>query len=222
MQISAPKKNSKKLIIFFNGWSLDKNIIKHLNSVEYDVLMFYEYENLDIPTEILNECNKYEEINIIAWSFGVWACSAVINQFKNLKNVIAINGTPVPIDNNFGIPQKIFNLTLSNLSEENYRLFYRNMFKNPQETFIEGLPKRDVENQRKELVQIRNLASTKDFSEKIQCFTKIFIGTQDKIIPAKNQIKFWSQKEDLPIFELNEGHFIFNLFKSWDEIIDYE
>ena len=54
-----------------------------------------------------------------------------------------------------------------------------------------------------------------------QYFNKIFIGIQDKIIPAKNQINFWSQNKELKIIKLNEGHCIFKLFKSWDEIIGF-
>lgn len=212
------RSDSNRLIIFFNGWSLDENIIKHLDTVNYNVLMFYDYSDLEISEEILEKCNSYQEINIISWSFGVWACSAVINKFNKLKNVIAINGTPVPIDNSFGIPEKIFNLTLSNLSEKNYPLFYKNMFLKFEKNFLKGLPNRDIANQTQELTQIKNLSSSLAVPIPQQ-FTKIFVGTQDKIIPAKNQIKFWSQYKELPIIELNEGHCIFNSFKNWDEIV---
>ena len=153
------KNNSDKLIIFFNGWSLDENIVKHLSTTEFDVLMFNDYSDLEIAEETIKMINSYAEVNVIAWSFGVWACGNVIDKiFKaaqskplspndgglvnppyendsslaliepRLKNVIAINGTVVPIDNNLGIPEKIFNLTLQHLSEENYVRFLKNMF----------------------------------------------------------------------------------------------
>ena len=32
---------NKKLIIFFNGWGMDENVVKHLDCEDYDVLMFY-------------------------------------------------------------------------------------------------------------------------------------------------------------------------------------
>lgn len=216
------KTNSKKLILFFNGWSLDENIVKHLDSDNYDVLMFYDYANLEISQELLVEIGTYKETNIIAWSFGVWACNAIMNKFNRLKNIIAINGTPIAIDDNFGIPEKIFNLTLSNLSEKNYLHFYKNMFANFEERFLGGLSNRCIENQRQELVQIQDLASEFGVIKQHQQFNKVFVGALDKIIPAKNQMKFWSQNEELQIVELNEGHYIFNLFESWDEIIDYE
>lgn len=241
------ERTHNKLILFFNGWSLDENIVNHLTSSEYDVIMFYDYSNLGIDENILNEINNYEEVNIIAWSFGVWACGEVINKFNNPKNVIAINGTLIPIDNNFGIPEKIFNLTLSNLSEKSYPKFFKNMFS--EEVDLNRLPKRTIENQKQELIQIKKNSSlpppsTKGTAELVEAsdpvsvakrsvrgrvgvggdiqyinlFTKIFISNNDKIISAKNQINFWSQRKDLNIIEKDCGHYI--PFKNWDEIIN--
>ncbi|MDD3436608.1 MAG: DUF452 family protein [Candidatus Gastranaerophilales bacterium] len=246
------KNKSKKLIIFFNGWSLDENIVntelqskqdlqceskvgilahqqkinnnnlianqyKHINSSQNDVLMFNNYANLEISDEILTEINNYEEKNIISWSFGVWACSKVISKFGKVKKVVAINGTLIPIHNNFGIPEKIFNLTLSGLSEKTYPKFFKNMFLDFDTKFYEGLPKRNIEDQRQELIQIQKQSS--DMSRQTQYFNKIFIGMEDKIIPAKNQINFWDTEKNIEIVQLNQGHYIFELFKTWEEIL---
>lgn len=213
------KHNSNKLIIFFNGWSLDENIINHLNSTEYDVLMFYDYTNLEIPQELITKINSYKETNIIAWSFGVWACGAVINNFSNLKKVIAINGTLVPIDNNFGISEKMFNLTLSNLSEITYPKFFKNMFL--EEVNLNKLAQRKLENQKQELTQIQNLSSKIICDKNDKLFNKIFIGLKDKIIPAKNQLNFWKKNNHLQIIQIENGHYIFDLFNTWDEILNY-
>lgn len=215
MQLSwLTKNNSQKLIIFFNGWSLDENIVNHLTSLEYDVVMFYDYSDLGISESIVTEINNYNEINIIAWSFGVWACGAVINKFSNPKNVIAINGTLVPIDNEVGIPERMFNLTLSNLSENTYPKFFKNMF--AQEADLNKLPKRTVESQRQELIQIQKLSTEKSFTQNANIFTKVFISTNDKIISAKNQLNFWG--ENIKIIKKECGHSV--PFKSWDEIIN--
>jgi biotin synthesis protein BioG len=237
------KNNSKKLILFFNGWSLDENIVNHLATENFDVLMFYDYANLEISQEIIEEINSYEEINVISWSFGVWACGAVINNFNNLKNVIAINGTLLPIDNNLGIPEKIFDLTLSHLSEENYIRFFKNMFENKEKGNLDlsKLPKRTIQNQKQELQQIQKLSAlpprplwereefqceervleirVRGNAENIKFFNKIFISTNDKIIPPKNQLDFW-EKSNAKIIKKESGHYIFDLFKTWDEIIN--
>lgn len=212
------KNNSDKLIIFFNGWSLDENIVKHLTTAEFDVLMFNDYSDLEIAAETLEKINSYAEVNVIAWSFGVWACGNVINNFKNVKSAIAINGTLIPIDNNLGIPKKIFNLTLTHLSEENYVRFFKNMFAG--EVDLSQISTRSIENKKQELEQIQKLSVEKNCAQNADFFNKTFIGINDKIISAKNQINFWGET-DAQIIEIENGHYIFDLFKTWDEILNY-
>lgn len=211
------KNNSDKLIIFFNGWSLDENIVKHLTTAEFDVLMFNDYSDLTIDEETIEKINSYSEVNVIAWSFGVWACGNVIDKFKNLKNAIAINGTLVPIDNNLGIPEKIFNLTLQHLSEENYVRFFKNMFSS--EADLSKISTRSIESKRQELEQIKNLSASKTCAQNAKFFNKVLIGKNDKIISAKNQINFWCEI-DAKITQVDDGHYIFDLFATWDEIIN--
>lgn len=213
------KNNSDKLIIFFNGWSLDENIVNHLTSSEYDVLMFNDYSDLEISQEISEKINFYSEINVIAWSFGVWASGNVINNFKNLKNVISVNGTLIPIDNNLGIPEKIFNLTLTHLSEENYLRFFKNMFSS--EADLNKISTRSIENKKYELEQIKNLSEKTNCAQNAKLYNKIFIGKNDKIISAKNQSNFWSAT-NIKIVELDGGHCIFELFETWEEMLNYE
>lgn len=213
------KNNSEKLIIFFNGWSLDENIVNHLNSDEYDVVMFYDYDNFETLNNIISQINNYKELNVIAWSFGVWACGTTIDNFDKLKNVIAINGTLIPIDNNFGISKKMFNLTLSNLSEITYPKFFKNMFS--KEADFSKLSHRNIENQKQELVQIQELSSKNTCNENNVFFNKIIIGSQDKIISAKNQLNFWEESKSAHIIKIECGHYIFDLFKTWDEILNY-
>ena len=43
------KQNNEKLIIFFTGWSFDENPFKFLKSDNFDVMIFYDYNNLEIP-----------------------------------------------------------------------------------------------------------------------------------------------------------------------------
>ena len=266
------KKNNNKLILFFNGWSLDENIVKDLTTSEYDVIMFYDYSNLEIDENIVKEINSYKEINIVAFSFGVWACGYVLRHCEALnvgsdieclpkqsclllqninsrfKNVIAINGTLIPIDDKFGIPEKIFNLTLSTLSEKTYPRFFKNMFSgeadvdlhsksnlkwkskvglpahqqkvdnalNASQYDLEKFPNRTIENQRQELIQIKDLSTDKNCAQNSNLFTKIFVGTNDKIIPAKNQMAFWGK--ETKVIKKDFGHYM--SFESWDEIID--
>ena len=70
------KEGNNKLILFFNGWGMDENVVKHLDVEDYDILMFYDYNTLDtdFSWELLN---IYHEKNLIAWSMGVMVCSCL-------------------------------------------------------------------------------------------------------------------------------------------------
>ena len=46
------KKNNKSLIIFFNGWGMDESVVRHLESGSYDVLMFYDYNTLELDFDL--------------------------------------------------------------------------------------------------------------------------------------------------------------------------
>ena len=40
-----------EVIVFFNGWGMDEAVVRHLLFDAYDVIMFYDYNNLDTDFE---------------------------------------------------------------------------------------------------------------------------------------------------------------------------
>ena len=70
------KNNNQKLIIFFNGWGMDENVVKHLSPEDFDVLMFYDYNTLEIDFD-WDLLNIYHEKNLIAWSMGVMVATLI-------------------------------------------------------------------------------------------------------------------------------------------------
>lgn len=216
------KNNRQKLIVFFNGWSLDKNIVKNLGSTGFDVLMFNDYSDLNIEEKVLSDINSYSEVNVIAWSFGVWASSCVLDKIKNLKSATAINGTLCAIDDTYGINKRVFDLTLLNFSEKNYLRFFKNMFDVFKDDYQKMIPKREANNQKNELTLIQKQSFENIKLDNAKFFSRVIIGMNDKIIPAKNQLNFWMDKSTAKIIQVEKGHFIFDLFSSWDEILDYE
>jgi biotin synthesis protein BioG len=91
-------KNSKKeLILFFNGWGMDMNIVNHIKPLGFNVCMLNNYNNLESLDDNFNDYNK---IYIVAWSLGVWAAEQIISKSTiKIEKSIAINGTSLPIDN---------------------------------------------------------------------------------------------------------------------------
>ena len=157
------KKENKNLIVFFNGWGMSEKAVSHLDFDGYDVLTFFDYRSFEIENF---DFSKYEKKVLIAWSMGVYVCNYFFDIFKNFDKFIAINGTQKPIDDNFGIPTAIYNLTVYNFND----------------------------------------LSCAKFMKKI--------STKDKIIPSKNQMNFWKNAQ-----EIDGAHYIFDKFKSWEELL---
>ena len=105
------KQNNKNLIVFFAGWSFDETPFKLLQCLNNDVLMIYDYNDIEIP-QVLNELSNYENKILITWSMGVFVAYLLKDLFKNFDKKIAINGTIKPVDNEYRIPVKMFELTL--------------------------------------------------------------------------------------------------------------
>ena len=194
-------KNNSKIIVFFNGWGMDENIVKHLEPEDFDVLMFYDYNNLVTDFDF-KTLDKYTQKYLIAWSMGVM--TATLFDIKYDKK-IAINGTLKPIDNKYGIPVKIYDLTLKGLTKESIKKFTDNMFSEPVNIEIG----RNFENQKSELLSLISYNANENFK-----YDKVIISSNDKIFPTKNQTNYWNINANL-----ESGHAPFKLFKYWSEIL---
>lgn len=202
---------SKNLIVFFCGWAMDERPFTQLQTENYDVLFVFDYSDLKLDFDF----SKYEKKVLVAFSYGVFIASICNLPDFDLK--IAINGTLKPIDKDFGIAPKIFDLTLNSINEESMQKFYSRMFDNEDDlaSFMMKLPQRTAENCKIELAKIKEYYESRDGSD-FEC-DKAIISENDKIFPSKSQINFW---QDTDIKKVNAGHFLFYKFKSFDEIIN--
>ena len=196
------KKNHSKIILFFNGWGMDESVVSHLKTEDYDVLVFYDYNNLNTDFDFVS-LNTYTEKYLVAWSMGVMIATLFDIQY-NFKT--AINGTLKPIDDKYGIPTKIYDLTLKGFSQKGAERFIKNMYKEdckyPEIT-------REFDNQKSELQALTGYNANLDFS-----YDRVIISSDDKIIPTKNQITFWRKEPNL-----DSGHAPFNHFNSWGDLL---
>ena len=120
--------NNKRLIIFFAGWSFDQNPFQFLKPNDYDILILFDYNNLNIP-----EIPEYEDYYLITWSMGVFTAYLLKDELPKFSKKVAINGTPYPVDNFNGIPIKPFLLTLKHAQQGLQGKFYQNIFNSPEE-----------------------------------------------------------------------------------------
>jgi len=206
---------ASKLILFFSGWSIDPAQMNFLDTSGFDVAMLHSYDSFDLPAGI--NFDDYDEIIAVTYSFGVFTGLRSLSQIGFKGCVIALNGTPHPVDNRFGIRKMVFEKTLENLSVETFRQFQANMFKDEKEhKFFVGsfAHNPDIEQLKRELLFI--LRHSQDIESIDNFQIKPVISKHDRIFNSKNQIDFW---KDFNYVLNDSGHFPFYGFKSWGEII---
>lgn len=195
--------SNKKLILFFNGWGMDEWVVKHLDSKDYDVLMFYDYNSLDTDFD-WKIIESYSEKNLISWSMGVMIGTKFIKSIS-LSQSVAINGTLKPIDIDFGIHPKIYDLTINGFDENGRKRFINSMFEESTELYCQ----RKLEEQHSELIALKKYSASEEFK-----YNKVLISNNDKIIPTKSQTKFWGIEPNL-----KGGHCPFLQFKEWGDLL---
>lgn len=207
------KQNNNKLIIFFTGWSFDYKPFEFLNCKDFDVLIIYDYNDLDLP-----QIPEYKEYFLISWSMGVYTSYLLKDKLPKFTKKIAINGTPFPVNDEYGIPLKPFILTLRHAKTGLERKFYQNIFNSEDEytQYTKTQVERTIENRVSELNTLYSKIKSTEISYQ-NYFDTAIISNNDKIIPTKNQINFWEGKAEIKTVE--SGHFLYYNFTSWNEIL---
>lgn len=212
--------NNENLIIFFAGWSFDEKPFKFLQCNNYDVLFVYDYNNFEIPEELKN-INQYKHKFLITWSMGVFVANLLKDIFTDFEYKMAINGTISPVDNEFGIPVKMFELTLKHAKIGLEGKFYKNVFQTEEEfQKYEKTPvERTIENRVSELENLYSeIKEQKEITAK-EFYDFAIVSEFDKIIPPKNQIASHN-KNTVKVLKIPYGHFPFYHYSSWDEILE--
>jgi len=226
------KQNNDNLIIFFCGWSFDYIPFEMLDCGSNDVLCVYDYTSVchcALDTRSFDEIadnsfrvsamTGYKNINLIAWSMGVYIAYLLRNSLPDFNKKIAINGTPFPVDDEKGIPKRTFDLTLKYVDTGLQGKFQQNLFKNPADydKYLTSPVGRSVENRAGELVELDKFIKSRDI-EYTNFYDCAIISDADKIIPTRNQIRCWDGQANIVM--LDSGHFPFFEFNSWDEILE--
>lgn len=208
--------DSEELILFFCGWGMDEKPFNPLKT-SCDVLFVYDYADLALDFDF----SSYKRITLIAFSYGVFMAGFLKDVLPECDLKIAVNGTLKPVDDEFGIPHKIFTLTLENMTELTALKFREKLFADKSELaiFNKNLPDRDMTSSKAELAALKSyFLANKNIEFE---YDKVLIGEKDRIIPAKNQKNFWQSNNGQKIITAeNEGHFSFYAFNDFDEIIN--
>ena len=211
MRLTYVNNDKTKLLIFFCGFYTDENCFKDFDNKTHDILYVYDYSTIDYDVFDDFEFAPYSEIDLIAYSYGVWA-TGVMNLARALPQIdksLAVCGTFRPIDDIYGVPQKIYDIMLKSLNASTLANFETKMF---QGTEIKK-SSRTIENLCEELENIKELSAMKsDFN-----FDCVICAKNDRIIPFSAQENHWAVHHNKKV--LNTGHFPFYEFNCFEEML---
>jgi biotin synthesis protein BioG len=215
------RNNCPCLFVFFNGWGMDRQIIRFLtHDSSYDILMLYDYRNLHVDKTCSDLLSRYQDINVIAWSMGVWAYAQTADRIVgSVRQAIALNGTLLPVHDTYGIPPSVYQTTIENFSASGRKKFFRRMCGSNEvlQQFYSYHPRRSLSDQREELIAIQKMIDGPP--ETPGSYTCALVGRRDRIFPTQHQINFWQDRRRYIL--IDAPHFPFFLWNNWKEILEY-
>lgn len=183
----------RRLILFFAGWGVDHTLFAELSKPGYDILVVYDYRSDDFDMRAIE---GYDELCVLAWSLGVWHADRFIALHSELPftRCIAVNGTLRPIDDNYGIPPRIYDLTALLPDQRSLLKFYRRICGGQagMDALMPSLPQRSVDELRDELLAVRTSITTNDAPIDTSNWDEIYLSDNDLIFPFANMQQAWA------------------------------
>ncbi len=203
---------SKELIVFFAGWGCDENQFTNLQDNK-DVLILYDYQDLELDFEF----SRYNRIDVIAYSAGVFIASIMADKIPNVQKRVAVCGNPYLLDENLGVSARTLRWFKS-INLENYLEFRREYMVSTDEEYkrynaMQSL--RSIESCQKELTSLENLYQ--EHKEEINpYFDKALMAEDDVLFKLAAQKDFY--RERMHIIPRAKHHVFFH-FNSFEEIL---
>jgi len=212
---------NNQLVVVYGAWGTDENVFVPLcDDDKFDSILFYNYSADEAL--VLPEMKTYEKVTVIGWAFGVWAAEYLLPKTGIKPDVtIAVNGTPIPSDDKYGIPIKLIEGTLNNLNEENIGKFHLRMFGNKKSYLdnIDKVPHRTLKSLHDELRWLYN----RIMEQKEPGFKWNYAVTSgiDRVYPADRLKAYWATVPDTMHIVLPLPHYFFNKWKSLSEFTEF-
>jgi hypothetical protein len=214
------REKNDNLIVLYGGWGTDENVFIPSCSDDFDFILFYNYSADEAL--VLPETKTYRRVILIGWSLGVWAAEYLSPRTGIKPDItIAVNGTPVPADNHYGIPLKIFEGTLNNINELSMEKFYLRMFGDKKNYLrnTDRIPHRSMKSLHDELRWLYNRIMEQTDSGFRWDYAVISEG--DRVFPAKNMNEYWNRRTETRHIVLPLPHYFFHKWNSFLDFAEY-
>lgn len=182
-------------LLFFAGWGMDPAPFRTIAPAGHDLLLFYDYRELNEPDPTAFLPRGYQHLSLLAWSMGVWVAGHLLAGYRQrLSAAVAVNGTLTPIDDQAGIPSQAYAEMLATFSPRTLLDFYRSMFGDQDglELFLANRPQRPAEEIRAELAALR--VHYLAHGPAADIYSRKLVGSRDRVFAARAQIRGWGRE----------------------------
>lgn len=185
-QFWLKKEDNPDLVLYMLGWASTPNAVYHIEVPQCDVLACCDYRS--IAPLSASELAHYRRIYLFAWSFGVWVAEQCCRELP-LHRAIALNGTPFPVDDRYGMRLRVVMRTMQGLARVGMNPFHEKTYGGlryiPEGPFAD----RSIEDKIEEL---RLLAEwSKENSAAHIRWDEAWIGDKDEIFPPAKMWAYW-------------------------------
>lgn len=217
---SASPTQQQGVIVFAAGWAGSDELVRHLVLPErYDLLCLFDYRTLPDATEVgklYAQTAPYHRKHLIAWSFGVWAAAQISGDSPlHWDTATAINGTPVPIHDTYGIPKRAFAVTVRSIGGAGTLKFLERMCGTPEilREYYKHRSTRALEEIYDELLRLQEMSLARPADNPApNLWTAAIIGQKDAIFPPENMTAYWNAAKvpvtlhaEMPHYPLHES-----------------
>lgn len=215
MKLVKIDNRSSSLIIFFAGWGCDENQFTNLHDRE-DVLILYDYRDLELDFDF----SPYRQVDVLAYSAGVFAASAMASRLPEAGKKAAVNGNPYLFDEKYGLSSAVMDV-LQHIDMDNYLDFRRQYMVETDDEFrrynrLEV--RRSMESCAGELAALQKLYEENKARLNPAYFERAVISDHDHLFALAAQKEFYGRR--LRILPQSRHHVFFR-FPSLRAVLDY-
>ncbi len=180
------KEGNEDLIIYMLGWAATPNAVLHIATPGCDVLACYDHREL-APLRA-EDFARYRRIYLFAWSFGVWVSEQCCRELP-LYRAIALNGTPFPVDERYGMRLRVVLRSMRGMAKTGGNPFADAGGEGVRYSPAGPYDELSIEEKIDELNQLAG-RSREDSAARLRWHTA-YIGSKDEIFPPANMRAYW-------------------------------
>lgn len=174
------------LLIYILGWAATPNAVCHIDPPGCDVLACCNYTRLE-PLDPAR-FSRYRRIYLFAWSFGVWVAEQCCQQLP-LYRAIALNGTPFPVDDHYGMRLRVVLRTMKGLARVGMNPFNEKAYGGVRYIPEGPYPDRSIDEKVEELTRLAEWSKASSAAN--LRWHKAYIADKDEIFPPANMRAYW-------------------------------